>query len=76
MPAIKNVMKHLSTEVAGRRRKCYRQPAKHAILKGELCLVVKDGPQSHRTYCGTCAAQILSLAQDHLTDLTAQMFGE
>ena len=76
MPAVKDVLRHLTTEVAGRRRKCYRQPANHAILKGELCLVVKDGPQKQRTYCGVCAAEILELAQHRLTDLTTKMSGD
>ena len=75
MPAVKDILKHVTTQVAGRRRKCYRQPRTHVILKGELCLVVKDGPQSQRTYCGFCAAEILDLALNRLTDLTETMSG-
>ena len=76
MPAVKDILKHLATQVAGRKRKCYRQPRKHVILKGELCLVVKDGPQDQRTYCGVCASEILDLAQHRLTDLTSKISGD
>jgi hypothetical protein len=71
MAAVKNVLKHLSTEVAGRKRKCYRTN-KHEILKGETCLVVRDGPQSHTTYCATCAADILAKASQLLSELSAE----
>lgn len=70
MAAVKNVLKHLSTEVAGRKRKCFHTK-KHQILKGETCLVVRDGPQSQSTYCAACAADILAMANQSLTDLSA-----
>ena len=68
MAAIKNILKHVSAEVAGRRRKCYRKKA-HVILKGEPCLVVRDGPQSKTTYCTVCALEILAEADLLLADL-------
>lgn len=71
MAAVKNVLKHLSTEVAGRKRKCYHTK-RHQILKGETCLVVQDGPQSQTAYCATCAADILSKATKSLTELAAE----
>lgn len=70
MPAVKNILKHVSTEVAGRKRKCYRKDA-HIILKGQPCLVVRDGPQSQTTYCPVCAAEILARAEQMLIDLHA-----
>ncbi|WP_422743599.1 hypothetical protein ACN27E_18335 [Mycobacterium sp. WMMD1722] len=70
MAAVKNVLKHLSTEVAGRKRKCYHTK-KHEILKGETCLVVHDGPQSQTTYCAVCAADILAKASQSLSELSA-----
>ncbi|MBI5738862.1 MAG: hypothetical protein HY997_23620 [Mycolicibacterium neoaurum] len=72
MPAVKDVLRHLTTEVAGKKRKCYRHPTKHVISKGELCLVVKDGPQDQSTYCLICAREILELARVRLSDLTVQ----
>ena len=69
MPAVKDVLKHVTMQVAGRQRKCYRQPRKHLIVKGELCLVVRDGPQRQSTYCMTCASEILDLAETRLEGL-------
>lgn len=45
MAAVKDMLKHVSAETAGRRRRCYRKTT-HVILKGDPCLVVHDGPQS------------------------------
>lgn len=70
MAAIKNILKHVDTEVAGKKRKCYRKQT-HVILKGQKCLVVRDGPQSQTTYCALCAAEILARAEVVLTDLHA-----
>lgn len=69
MPAVKDVLRHVTTQVAGRQRKCYRQPRKHLIAKGELCLVVRDAPQRQSTYCMTCAREILDLAETRLEGL-------
>ena len=68
MAAVKNILKHVSAEVTGRRRKCSRKKA-HVILKGDPCLVVRDGPQSQRTYCTVCASEILTKADVSLADL-------
>lgn len=70
MAAVKDILKHVSAEVAGRRRKCYRKKT-HEILKGDLCLVVRDGPQSQTTYCTVCASEILMKADVSLADLQA-----
>lgn len=70
MAAVKNILKHVSAEVARRRRKCYRKKA-HVILKGEPCLVVHDGPQSQTTYCAECASEILTKADLSLAYLHA-----
>ncbi len=75
MAAIKNVLKHLSTEVAGRKRKCFHTN-KHQILKGETCLVVQDGPQNQTTYCAVCAADILAKASQSLSALSADFAKE
>ncbi len=71
MATVKNILKHVSTEVAGRRRKCYRKKS-HEILKGDPCLVVRDGPQSQTTYCTVCASEILTKADGVLADLRVQ----
>jgi hypothetical protein len=66
--AVKNILKHVSAEVALRKRKCYRKQT-HQILKGDKCLVVRDGPQSQTTYCTICASEILARADTSLNDL-------
>jgi hypothetical protein len=68
MAAIRNVLKHVSTEVAGRRRRCYRRRV-HVILKGDTCMVVRDGSQNASTYCAECAAEILARADESLAAL-------
>lgn len=68
MAAVKDILKHVSAETAGRRRKCYRKTT-HVILKGDPCLVVHDGPQSQTTYCTVCASEILAKADKSLADL-------
>lgn len=68
MAAVKNVLKHVSTEVAGRKRRCYRSK-NHSIVKGDTCLVVRDGPQKETTYCTKCAADILAKADQALAEL-------
>lgn len=71
MASVKDVLKHVSIEIAGRRRKCYRKKT-HVVLKGESCLVVRDGPQNQTTYCSVCAAEILARADESLAALHAQ----
>jgi hypothetical protein len=68
MAAVKNVLKHVSTEMAGKRRRCYHHRA-HEIVKGEMCLVVRDGSQSQTTYCSVCATEILAKANKVLAGL-------
>lgn len=72
MAAVKNILKHVSAEVAGRRRKCYRKKT-HVILKGDPCLVVRDGPQNQTTYCTVCASEILARANGALADLCTHL---
>lgn len=72
MAAVKNILKHASAETAGRRRKCYRKNT-HVILKGDPCLVIRDGPQSRTTYCTVCASEILAKADRSLADLHARL---
>lgn len=71
MAAVKNILKHVSVEVAGKRRRCYRKRT-HVILKGDTCLVVHDGPQHQTTYCAVCASEILVKADASLADLHAR----
>lgn len=69
MPAIKDIVRHVSVETAGKKRPCHRHKARDPIVKGQTCLVVKDGPQSRSTYCVSCADEILNKAAVRLTEL-------
>jgi hypothetical protein len=75
MAAVKNVLKHVRTEVAGRKRKCYRKQT-HTIVKGDTCLVVRDSPQQETTYCAVCAAEILAKAGEALAELGGAFGGK
>lgn len=68
MPAVKDILKHVRVDVAGKRRKRNRK-RDHVIAKGDACLVVRDGAQRQSTYCTTCAADILAKADSSLKDL-------
>jgi len=68
MPAVKDILKHVRVDVAGKRRKCNRK-RDHVIAKGDACLVVRDGAQRQSTYCTTCAADILAKADNSLKDI-------
>jgi hypothetical protein len=68
MAAVKNILKHVSTEIAGRKRRCSRNRT-HSIIKGDTCLVVRDGPQKETTYCAVCAGEILVKADEMLVAL-------
>lgn len=71
MPAVKNVLKHVSTETAGRKRKCWRSNT-HLIAKGDLCLVVVEGPTDKTTYCAVCARLIIDRARQELDAIATQ----
>lgn len=71
MPPVKNVLKHVSTEAAGWRRKCWRNNT-HFITKGDLCLVVVEGPTVTTTYCAECARPMLERARQELAAVTGQ----
>jgi hypothetical protein len=75
MAAVKNILKHVSTEIAGRKRRCYRSK-NHSIVKGDTCLVVKDAPQKETTYCAVCAADILAKADEVLAELHGAFSGD
>lgn len=70
MPAVRDVLGHVSIETADKRRKCHRKPSKHSIAKGETCLVIRGGPfNSPKNYCKECALEILDRATASLAAL-------
>lgn len=72
MPAVKNVLRHLSVEVAKRKRQCWRNRSEHVILKGDRCLVIHEG-QECANYCIPCAKEILAVANGMLLTLDSEL---
>lgn len=70
MRAPRDVLKHLCVEIAERRRKCDRD-AKHAILRGEKCLVISQSGSfgGSKNYCVQCGQPILAAAGAKHKDL-------
>lgn len=70
MPKTREILGHVSVQIAGKKRKCARNPSKHSISKGQPCLVIKGGTyNAEKSYCGECAADILDLADEQLKQL-------
>ncbi|MGH3189607.1 MAG: hypothetical protein ACRDPY_17940 [Streptosporangiaceae bacterium] len=73
MPKVRKVLGACTVEVAQRCRTCYRDRNNHSILKGTLCLVIKDPGGGAKNYCPTCALAILDQAADDLQTLRARL---
>jgi hypothetical protein len=58
MPKIRDIICHVSVEIASRSRICHRNRKEHSIQRGEACLVVKDDSGGKKNYCHICAAEI------------------
>jgi hypothetical protein len=73
MPAVRDILGHVSAESAVRERKCTRNKAKKEnIAAGELCLVVKSGPMnSPQSYCVEHAQPMLDGAWKKLRGIYA-----
>lgn len=73
MPAIRDILVHVSAENAVRERKCGRgKKKKEKISGGSLCLVVKGGSMnSPQSYCVEHAKPMLDSAWKKLSDLYA-----
>lgn len=73
MPAVRDILKHVSVEPAARQRKCHRCGAK-VIKAGEACLVVKE-EQGTSNYCREHAAEILDKAAVQFSSIRAALHG-
>jgi hypothetical protein len=72
MPKVRRVIGACMVEIAQRRRLCARDRKNHAIVKGTVCLVIKDpGGSTPKNYCPACALAILDQAADDLQALRA-----
>ena len=74
MPKVREVIGHVTVEVAKRKRKCTRMPKKHSILQGETCLVIKGGTyNAPQSYCKECGLEIISVAEAAIQDFLSAL---
>lgn len=74
MAKVRQVLGHVSVEVAQRRRVCHRNRRQHSIAKDVACLVVRDPATGNsKNYCFRCAEAILDRAEDDLEALRAEL---
>jgi hypothetical protein len=74
MPKIRDILSHVSVEVAGRRRICHRNRADHSIDKGTRCLVITDpATGGGKNYCPECAPEILNKAKLRIAELEKEL---
>ena len=67
MGKVKSLIKRHAVETALGKRTC-----KHTgspILKGELCLVVYDGPREHHPYSKSVVAKMIAQARNSLNEI-------
>jgi hypothetical protein len=70
MPKIRDILTHVSVEVASRKRICHRNRKDHAISKGEPCVVVRDhATGGKKNYCRVCSADIFEAAKGRIRAL-------
>jgi hypothetical protein len=74
MPKIRDVLTHVSVEMAIRQRICHRNRQEHSVDKGELCLVIKDSSTGgKKNYCTDCAPAILDRAKSRLAEIETEL---
>lgn len=73
MAKVRSVLIPATIEVAKAKRKCGRNK-KHAILKGDMCLVLKDASTGYaKNYCEQCAQQIIEHGEASLAVLKSEL---
>ena len=66
MAKIRQILKHVSIDIAKGKRRC-RRNGQHIIEPGEHCLQIRDeGSPYCRNYCKNCATPILQLCANQL----------
>jgi hypothetical protein len=75
MAMVRQVLGHVSVEIAQRRRKCHRDPKKHEIPQNGPCLIVAAGRFERKNYCPDCAKGILEKAKADLDRLVQEIAG-
>ena len=71
MPRHKQMVKRSDVEVAKRRRTC--KFSGNSIGKGEVCLVVYDGPRQRSPYSRDVGLEMIKLARERLDELEEKL---
>lgn len=74
MARTRQLFNTVTVETAKRKRICHHNRAKHQVVAGERCLVIRD-PTSNasKNYCVSCATAILDRAEQDLAGLRAEL---
>jgi hypothetical protein len=74
MRAPRDILKHVTVEVALAKRVCYRDRKNHAIVKGQKCLVISEGSYGgSKNYCVGCGIEILAAADSRCAALRKEL---
>jgi len=72
MAKTRDVLVHVSIDVAIRKRKCHRSK-KHGVAAGERCLLIRESSGlGSKNYCVECAKDILDAANRKLSSLSQE----
>ena len=75
MPAVRRLFKHARIETAVRQRKCHRKQNEHEILKGDICLVIRDPDGRDKNYCIECAMRRFSIGLRRISTVLLRVSG-
>ena len=74
MRAPRDILKHVTVEVALAKRICRRDRKNHAITKGQRCLVISEGNYGgSKSYCVGCGIEILAAANTRCAALGSEL---
>lgn len=74
MGKVRDILGHVSVDVAKRKRKCHHKSKEHAVSAGQKCLVIrKSDGLGHKNYCVLCAREILQAASQKLSKLALEV---
>jgi hypothetical protein len=73
MAAVKDIITHVTVEVASSKRICHRNRNNHSIAKDESCLAVYDANGGRKNYCLPCGAEILDKAKAKIATLEREL---
>lgn len=73
MAIVRDIISHVTIEVAARVRICHHNRRKHSIPRGHACMVIHGHDGGKKNYCSICAKEILSKAKVRLLELDSAL---